>query len=119
MRQASTEVRCHRLSAKMLRPLLVQRRQTERKIARRHLPGRFKFGLFRPLCNDMLLRSPSPARRAAGFIEPCLSTLGDTLPAGPQWAYEIKHDDFRLICHRDGDRVRHCFPGAARAPPVP
>jgi ATP-dependent DNA ligase len=24
----------------------------------------------------------------------------------PQWAYEIKHDGFRFICHRDGERVR-------------
>src|SRR6516225_5932810 len=27
-------------------------------------------------------------------------------PTGPQWAYEIKHDGFRFICHRDGERVR-------------
>jgi bifunctional non-homologous end joining protein LigD len=25
---------------------------------------------------------------------------------GPQWAYEIKHDGFRFICRRDGERVR-------------
>ena len=28
------------------------------------------------------------------------------MPAGPQWVYEIKHDGFRFICRRDGDRVR-------------
>jgi bifunctional non-homologous end joining protein LigD len=28
------------------------------------------------------------------------------VPTGPQWAYEIKHDGFRFICCRDGDRVR-------------
>ena len=28
------------------------------------------------------------------------------MPTGPQWAYEIKHDGFRFICRRDGDRVR-------------
>ena len=28
------------------------------------------------------------------------------MPAGPQWAYEIKHDGFRFICRRDGDHVR-------------
>jgi hypothetical protein len=28
------------------------------------------------------------------------------VPTGPQWAYEIKHDGFRFICHRDGERVR-------------
>jgi bifunctional non-homologous end joining protein LigD len=28
------------------------------------------------------------------------------VPSGPQWSYEIKHDGFRFICRRDGDRVR-------------
>jgi bifunctional non-homologous end joining protein LigD len=54
----------------------------------------------------MLWRSSAPARRPEGFIEPCLPTLGETVPAGPQWVYEIKHDGFRFICRRDGDRVR-------------
>jgi bifunctional non-homologous end joining protein LigD len=28
------------------------------------------------------------------------------VPAGAIWAYEIKHDGFRFICHREADRVR-------------
>jgi ATP-dependent DNA ligase len=32
--------------------------------------------------------------------------LSPYVPSGPQWAYEIKHDGFRFICRRDGDRVR-------------
>jgi bifunctional non-homologous end joining protein LigD len=28
------------------------------------------------------------------------------VPTGPLWAYEIKHDGFRFICRREGDRVR-------------
>jgi bifunctional non-homologous end joining protein LigD len=54
----------------------------------------------------MLWRSPSPTRNPPGFIEPCLPILADTVPSGPQWAHEIKHDGFRFICRRDGDRVR-------------
>jgi ATP-dependent DNA ligase len=54
----------------------------------------------------MLWRSPPPARRPAGFIEPCFPTNGRAVPIGPQWAYEIKHDGFRFICRRDGERVR-------------
>jgi bifunctional non-homologous end joining protein LigD len=54
----------------------------------------------------MFWRSPSPTRHPPGFIEPCLPTLGHAVPSGPQWAYEIKHDGFRFICRRDGDRVR-------------
>ena len=41
-----------------------------------------------------------------GFIEPCLPTNGHTVPSGPQWAFEIKHDGYRFICRRDGNRVR-------------
>ena len=41
-----------------------------------------------------------------GFIEPCLPTGSRTAPTGPQWAYEIKHDGFRFICHRDGAALR-------------
>jgi hypothetical protein len=29
-----------------------------------------------------------------GFIEPCLPTSARSVPSGPQWAYEIKHDGF-------------------------
>jgi bifunctional non-homologous end joining protein LigD len=41
-----------------------------------------------------------------GFIEPCLPTLAHTVPDGPRWAFEVKHDGFRFVCRRDGDRVR-------------
>jgi bifunctional non-homologous end joining protein LigD len=54
----------------------------------------------------MLWRSNPPARRPPGFIEPCLPTLAHAVPSGPQWAYEIKHDGFRFICRREGERVR-------------
>jgi len=54
----------------------------------------------------MLWRSPSPAPYPPGFIEPCLPTLGHAVPSGPQWVHEIKHDGYRLICRREGDRVR-------------
>jgi bifunctional non-homologous end joining protein LigD len=45
---------------------------------------------------------PTPS----GFIVPCLATHADRVPAGPQWAHEIKHDGYRFIVRRDGDRVR-------------
>jgi len=50
----------------------------------------------------MLSRSPFPT----GFIEPCLPTASRTVPVGPGWAFEVKHDGFRFIARRDGDRVR-------------
>jgi ATP-dependent DNA ligase len=48
----------------------------------------------------------SRSLRTTGFIEPCLPTLARVVPDGPQWAHEIKHDGYRMICRRDGDRVR-------------
>jgi hypothetical protein len=54
----------------------------------------------------MLWRPTSPARRPPGFIEPCLPTLADMVPSGPQWVHEIKHDGFRFICRREGNRIR-------------
>jgi bifunctional non-homologous end joining protein LigD len=51
----------------------------------------------------MLSRSPP---LPAGFIEPCLPTLARVVPDGPLWVHEIKHDGYRMICRRDGDRLR-------------
>jgi bifunctional non-homologous end joining protein LigD len=42
----------------------------------------------------------------AGFIAPCLPTKTDKLPSGDMWLHEIKHDGFRVIARKDGDRVR-------------
>ena len=42
----------------------------------------------------------------AGFIAPCLPTETDKLPSGDPWLHEIKHDGFRVIARKDGDRVR-------------
>jgi bifunctional non-homologous end joining protein LigD len=54
----------------------------------------------------MLWRSVSPARHPPGFIEPCLPTAGDTVPSGPRWVHEIKHDGYRFICRLERGRVR-------------
>jgi bifunctional non-homologous end joining protein LigD len=42
----------------------------------------------------------------AGFIAPCLPTKTDKLPSGDLWLHEIKHDGFRVIARKDGNRVR-------------
>jgi bifunctional non-homologous end joining protein LigD len=39
-------------------------------------------------------------------FEPCIPTRGITVPAGQDWIHEIKHDGYRLIVQRDGQRVR-------------
>ena len=50
--------------------------------------------------------STSTVRASAGFIEPCLPTKADRAPIGPQWAYEIKHDGYRLMVRKVDDRVK-------------
>ena len=47
-------------------------------------------------------------RRPSGFIAPCLPSKAERPPSGPLWIHEIKHDGYRLMVRRDGDRVR-CF----------
>src|SRR5215813_10141738 len=41
-----------------------------------------------------------------GFVPPCLPTKAATPPSGEAWLHEIKHDGFRVIARKDGDRVR-------------
>jgi len=42
----------------------------------------------------------------AGFVPPCLPTPSHTVPDGPRWAFELKHDGYRFVARRDSDRVR-------------
>ena len=37
---------------------------------------------------------------------PCLPTRGISVPAGPDWIHEIKHDGYRITVHRVDKRVR-------------
>jgi bifunctional non-homologous end joining protein LigD len=41
----------------------------------------------------------------AGFVPPCLPTKAQQPPSGPLWWHEIKHDGFRVIARKDGNRV--------------
>jgi ATP-dependent DNA ligase len=54
----------------------------------------------------MLSRTPVARLRPQGFIAPCIPTLATKPPVGPQWIHEIKHDGYRLIARRHGNRVR-------------
>jgi ATP-dependent DNA ligase len=49
---------------------------------------------------DILVNSPP------GFIAPCLPTNAARVPTGPGWLYEIKHDGYRLMVRKAGERVR-------------
>jgi len=44
-----------------------------------------------------------PRTLPTGFIAPCLPTKAHTLPSGGLW---LKHDGFRIIARKDGERVR-------------
>ncbi len=58
--------------------------------------------------NAMVWRT-SPARsrrtRPAGFISPCQPLLVARPPAGPGWLHEVKHDGYRLLGRKQGERV--------------
>jgi bifunctional non-homologous end joining protein LigD len=40
------------------------------------------------------------------FVPPCLPTKAPQPPNGDAWLHEIKHDGFRVVARKDGDRVR-------------
>ena len=52
----------------------------------------------------------SPPRRPAllpsALVEPCIPSLSDRAPTGPAWVHEVKHDGYRLMVWRHGERVR-------------
>jgi bifunctional non-homologous end joining protein LigD len=47
-----------------------------------------------------------PRALPAGFIAPCLLTSASGPPSGDGWLHEIKHDGFRVIARKDGNRVK-------------
>ena len=40
------------------------------------------------------------------FVEPCLATLVERAPSGPEWVHEIKLDGYRLQARIDGGKVK-------------
>jgi bifunctional non-homologous end joining protein LigD len=50
---------------------------------------------------------PARLRRTppAGFFQPCQPTLVAIPPAGPGWLHEMKHDGFRILARKQGERV--------------
>jgi ATP-dependent DNA ligase len=55
----------------------------------------------------MLMRSPLARERRSppGFIRPCLLTPATTVPTGPEWLHELKHDGMRVVIRKAGERV--------------
>ena len=57
---------------------------------------------------EMLWRiSPARSRRTppTGFIRPCQRRLVARPPAGSGWLHEVKHDGYRIVARKQGDRV--------------
>jgi len=44
--------------------------------------------------------------QAAIPLQPCLPQRAHTPPAGSSWIHEIKHDGFRILAWREGDRIK-------------
>jgi len=54
-------------------------------------------------------RAPAPTwsrNQPVGFIRPCEPALLDQPPVGPDWLHEVKHDGFRILARKQGERVR-------------
>jgi ATP-dependent DNA ligase len=55
---------------------------------------------------------PSPRLDLAGYkrpmlpFKPCLPTAAPVPPSAPDWLHEIKHDGYRIVALRNGERVR-------------
>ena len=59
----------------------------------------------------MLMRTPHrwvrPKRQLPpDFMVPCQPTPADEVPEGDGWIYELKHDGFRILAFKDGEKVR-------------
>jgi bifunctional non-homologous end joining protein LigD len=57
---------------------------------------------------DVTWRAPAPRWRRSvprGFIRPCEPALVAYPPTGPEWSHEIKHDGFRILAWKQGERV--------------
>jgi bifunctional non-homologous end joining protein LigD len=58
----------------------------------------------------MLWTSRNPVRKLprvpTGFIEMCQPTLAAIVPASAGWIHEVKHDGYRIIARRSGERIR-------------
>jgi ATP-dependent DNA ligase len=52
------------------------------------------------------ISSGKPRLKPASFIKPCLATESKTVPSGPDWVHEIKHDGYRMQLRKDDGRVR-------------
>jgi bifunctional non-homologous end joining protein LigD len=65
--------------------------------------------LIRQIFSGEIRIQPSVAylsRMRKSAFEPCIPTRGAKVPDRPEWIHEIKHDGYRLIVQRDGQRVR-------------
>jgi len=47
-----------------------------------------------------------PRALPAAFIAPCLPSSALQPPSDEEWLHEIKHDGFRVIARKNGDRVK-------------
>ena len=43
---------------------------------------------------------------ASHFLQAMLARFAKTPPTGPGWIHEIKHDGFRMLARRDGEKFR-------------
>jgi hypothetical protein len=71
------------------------------------------------LAMNVIWRAPAPRWRRnppVGFIRPCELTLTERPPAGLGWLHEVKHDGFRVLARKQGERSNGLEPPRTEAP---
>ena len=58
-----------------------------------------------PSISHVCVVRPAPPSGAIP-LQPCLPRRAITPPTGDGWIHEMKHDGFRIVARREGDRVR-------------
>jgi bifunctional non-homologous end joining protein LigD len=92
-----------------------EEKRAEPKRARAKAPGKPKAAAAAKAAPDPNgAPSPAIAKLAEGgakapmpdTLEPCLATLVDQVPRGPNWIHEIKWDGYRLLAFKSGGKTR-------------
>jgi ATP dependent DNA ligase-like protein len=79
------------------------RRSFRREASRLDPPTQPRIGLTRSATAPYSHSRPPPRR----FVRPSLPTKAPEPPTGGTWLHEIKHDGFRVLARKDGNRVRN------------
>jgi hypothetical protein len=95
-----------RLSAPWMPPMLTTPRENNLGPRRGWRPRRRISPLHGAVPVLAISAADSYLRRMLRAFEFCLPIKATSVPSGPDWLHEVKHDGYRIRLERDGDCVR-------------